>query len=554
MIQAKTESYSIMSRKYYINVNGKYGKSKYYKTGIDSLEAYIKEMDRLGIWGSVVTSPVNDNSTISNDTMLSDIERIPGAKERIIPGFIITPQITISPKELSHLKECVNAAGPSCVVAMPKTSVFRLREIERVLDYIGNKNLIMLIDIFEMNPATDTDDLIMLSEKYPEMKFVIRQVMWDTFGRAYDILLKTKNTYIDISWLHTRDAINILIDSIGSSRILFGTGRKSNNGASVAALEYACISEEDKDKIAYKNFIELFANADDRQLLNSNLKEIKPQVTNSFWEDFMKGEGFKAAPIIDVHTHMGGSEPGYYVAENDMSRQFEDMKRDMDALGIKTIVTSHISCGDSIEGNLELEACAQKFMGKEPSIWPFKGYVTYDPNNWEDYTEEYIADVFSRNYFIGFKSLPHYMNVEIDDERYIPMFEYAKKYDKPVLLHTWGNCLGSPAACAKMHEKYSEVKLILAHTGGEDIGRRECEEIAQNPQHKNIYFEFCGSFCSDISWEESLKRIDYRRVLFGSDAHLHSQAFELGRLLSLDIPDEWIRAILYDNAKSVLEI
>ena len=49
----------------------------------------MKEMDRMGIWGSVVTTPVNDNLTISNDAMLADIKRVPSAKERIIPGFIV---------------------------------------------------------------------------------------------------------------------------------------------------------------------------------------------------------------------------------------------------------------------------------------------------------------------------------------------------------------------------------------------------------------------------------------------------------------------------------
>ena len=78
--------------------------------------------------------------------------------------------------------------------------------------------------------------------------------------------------------------------------------------------------------------------------------------------------------------------------------------------------------------------------------------------------------------------------------------------------------------------------------------------MAADPKYKDLYFEFCGSFFSTFSWKESLEHIDYRRVLFGTDANLHDAAWELGRLLSEDIPDEQLEAILSGNAIKLFEL
>ena len=97
----------------------------------------------------------------------------------------------------------------------------------------------------------------------------------------------------------------------------------------------------------------------------------------------------------------------------------------------------------------------------------------------------------------------------------------------------------------------SEFVAILGHSGCGNVGRAQCEELAQDPRYDNVYFEICGSFLSQRKWSESLKVIDYHRVLYGTDAPIHSIVFELARLLSEDIPDEQMRAILGGNTKRI---
>ena len=51
--------------------------------------------------------------------------------------------------------------------------------------------------------------------------------------------------------------------------------------------------------------------------------------------------------------------------------------------------------------------------------------------------------------------------------------------------------------------------------------------------------------------QPTLEHIDYHRVLFGTDAPILSNIWELSRLLSEDIPDEALIAILGQNAKEL---
>ena len=154
--------------------------------------------------------------------------------------------------------------------------------------------------------------------------------------------------------------------------------------------------------------------------------------------------------------------------------------------------------------------------------------------------------MFATGFFIGFKTMPGYNGIGLGDERYIPMFEYAKKHDLPILLHTWG--AKDIRSFADVSARWPGVKVILGHSGGLEDGRQECHKVAQDPKYPDLYFEFCGSFFSTVSWKDSLEFIDYRRVLFGTDANLHDAAWELGRLLSEDICDEQLEAILSGNA------
>ena len=184
----------------------------------------------------------------------------------------------------------------------------------------------------------------------------------------------------------------------------------------------------------------------------------------------------------------------------------------------------------------------------------FRGNLVFNPIYSELYTEELLDSFFKGGYYCGFKLLPQYLGVNVDDARFAPAFAYADKHSMHILLHSFddGDC-GIPDRIAGVALKYPNASVIIGHTGGGTVGRRQCERIAKDPRYNNCYFEFCGSFTTDIRWEDSLKHIDYRRVVFGTDTIVHDVAWELARLLSLDIPEEHIAEILGNNMQRVLD-
>ncbi|MDD5679366.1 MAG: hypothetical protein PHW60_15465 [Kiritimatiellae bacterium] len=75
---------------------------------------------------------------------------------------------------------------------------------------------------------------------------------------------------------------------------------------------------------------------------------------------------------------------------------------------------------------------------------------------------------------------------------------------------------------------------------------------AMVPGNPNVFMEWCGSFCRAILREETLKKVPPGQVLFGSDGIRHDLYRELGRLLSVDVPDTILVPILSDTMRRIL--
>ncbi|NLB56439.1 MAG: amidohydrolase family protein, partial [Lentisphaerae bacterium] len=181
----------------------------------------------------------------------------------------------------------------------------------------------------------------------------------------------------------------------------------------------------------------------------------------------------------------------------------------------------------------------------------YKGYVTFN----SIYGNELVKHLdrwFAGDFFVGFKTLNSYWKVPITDSGFKPMWEYAAEHRLPVLMHTWNGDYNSPKMLKDLVVDYPDDSYIFGHSGGGDAGRREVVELAQG--NSNVYLEWCGSFCSSILWEDTLKEVDVSQVVFGSDAAMHSLAWELGRLLSVDVPDSVIQPILGGNMRRILQM
>lgn len=537
-----------MRSPFYLNVNGKYGMGAYAQPDYPTLSDLLSSMDRLGIWQTVAyhLNARDLHPVFGNRFLLEDIEKTPGAKERVIPAFCANPAMLVGNGEMEALEECLEKSG-GCVIIFPKTGRFRMVEYRRVFERIKRFEPVVLVDAKEMT-LNDVEDLVSIASDFPMLKFVIKEVMWWEFSRIFDIMQRTVNIYCDISWLHTRDSIKMLCEHVDYKRVIFGVGFRSHNAAAIGGLAMADIPNEHKDAIAWDNFVSILPERA-RKIAAKNKKSIPDKIENRFWRDFINDKPLKDVLVIDAHTHIGPFARSWYLINNEIDAQIEDFKRDMKRFGIDKVISQPETAlfGQPIEGNRMVEE-------KIDDLEHFRGNLVFNPIYSELYTEDLLDSFFRGGYFCGFKLLPEYLGVPVDDERFLPAFRYADKHSMHILLHSFddGEC-GTPERIARVAEKHPNASVIIGHTGGGTRGRRQCEALAKDSRYDNCYFEFCGSFTTDVRWEDSLRKIDYRRVVFGTDTVVHDVAWELARLISLDIPEEQIAAILGNNMQKILD-
>ncbi len=529
----------------YINLNAQYGFGQDVKYNYDSVEQIMENMDKLGIWQTVIEFPGFANTLARAERLLKDIQRIPNWKERIIPSFVTDTTMLFETGALEQFKAILRENQPCCITLCPQASGFRLRMADMVLDEIKDLCSVVLIDYPQLTIEYASDDLLYLANRYPEISFVVRQIRWGSCRFIFDLMHRAKNIYLDNSKLHTRKILEMVSKHFGEYRLLFSTDCPANGGAAMSAITFADVSEETKDMFRFGNFVKLFRNEQERKTLAENGRVIPNRVKNRFWTPFVEQGIAPDVDIYDVHCHLGLEGGAWYLMDARMEPQVTAFEEDIERLNLKMVVSSVSGRPDLIQGNLDMMEAAG---GRER----FKGYVRYNPRLAEEFTDEYLDACFATGYFVGLKTLPSYMKTDIRSSGYEPMFRYAHEHHLPILIHCCKDAAeyGTPMKCAEMAAKWPNAKVVLGHTGG-TFGRQDCEELAQDPRYNNVFFEFCGSFDSGRPWEETLKYIDYKRVFYGSDACLHNMYWEMGRLLSCDIPDEQLTAILGANAKEV---
>ena len=119
-----------------------------------------------------------------------------------------------------------------------------------------------------------------------------------------------------------------------------------------------------------------------------------------------------------------------------------------------------------------------------------------------------------------------------------------------MLIHTWDDKYNSPAMLKDIAPKYPGAFFLLGHSGGGTRGRSEAVALARtNP---NVVLEFCGSFTTPVPFEQSMSAVRKEQVVFGSDTGGHCEAWELGRFLSMPVPDKDLVPALGANMERIL--
>jgi predicted TIM-barrel fold metal-dependent hydrolase len=209
--------------------------------------------------------------------------------------------------------------------------------------------------------------------------------------------------------------------------------------------------------------------------------------------------------IIDVHAHLG--KDFVFDAEQD-ERTLIDA---YDAFGVDKAIIQPYICRpypeDTRLAHDRIFALCNAYPGR------FYGMASINPHFYRnDFDKEAIRCV--REYgFLGLKitTIGHAVNPSSSDGMHV--FEVAKDLDVPVMIHTGlGAPLAAPVAAWRAIEAFPTVKIVLAHTGGNEM-QEQALMLAR--RYDNVYLE--PSWMPGVCIAAMVKSVGADRVLFSSD-------------------------------------
>ena len=501
----------------------------------------LAHMDRLGIARSLVWSCQgrDQNPPTGNRRLLAELDTLtPFERRRLVPSLVISPSMLYEKGGVDDLVSMMQN-GVHALWTFPTKLRHRLQHLEPILERVQSLRPTLMVDV---SKTTDDRDLLALAERFPNMRIVCMFGMWPHLFcmSLIHVLRHTDNVLIDSSWLHSGGTLEMIVRKFGSDRIVFATGWKSHNGASIAHLLAAEVDEDVREDIAHRNL--------ERLLQLEPTESVVPAIEidsdrGDVWASWLAGRPL-GVELMDAHAHLGPLS-AWFKEDGRPESEVAALLQHMDRLGIRTafVSSSEALFSNPVEGNRSLEETLSPHGDR------FRGYYSYNPV-YAELLDGQLEECFARPFWAGLKLLCDYWQVPVTHPDLEPAYAFANAHRLPILLHTWEGACDSPAMLTDIARRYPEARFLLGHSGGTDQGRREAIKLAKD--HPNVYLEWCGGFCSSILWEDAIAQVGSDRVVFGTDALGHSIDWELGRLLSLDLPTKAILPILGDNMRGII--
>lgn len=423
--------------------------------------------------------------------------------------------------------------GIRAFFAAPRTFGCTLnpRDMEKQAEFMITRHIPLLVS----ESQTALTELEPLLDAYPGLSVIVLNTSWGSNRRLFPLLERHPNLYFEISSNQANSILEVTKKYFGIERVLYGSAWPLKSmGALKALVEYADISESDKDMVSHGNAC---------RLLGINSEKFTLYDDSDCCMDAIAAEcdaGIPiSVPVIDCHTHMAPAEDktvsGLYMPDSGC----DDIVKKLDRLGVDTIFTAPWEgiCTDGMAGNEQSLYVARKYPGR------FKGYNTCNINypedlaGWQTYLESYPE------VFVGIKPYWPYQRFAIDDPVCEPWYKYANAHHLLLLLHT-GDA-GVVAKAGELSLRWPEITFILAHTGIDYNVARTNTSLAK--QRKNVYLEITYTSCTRGMIEYLVNEAGADKVLYGTDLPMRDPAPQLGWVCYARISIEDKKKILHEN-------
>lgn len=409
--------------------------------------------------------------------------------------------------------------------------------LEKLAEYMVEKRIPLFVDTEEI----ELRDLRETLAAFPQLKIVLCNSSWGENRDVFSLMARFPNMYFDFSSNQANDILKICKKHFGIERVLYGSNYPNKvMGALKALIEYSGLSDEDKDRVSYKNAVEL---------LRIEPDEIKPYGEEECMLDEIAkkvdlGEPLSDVLVIDAHTHMVDKEHRTTSLVMMLNSDEDNIIRKMDLLGIDRIITSPWEgiTTDGISAN-ETSLKAHNRYGNRIEV-----FATCNPNYKEDL--DAVIDVYHEKHrFIGIKPYWPQHKYDLMGEKYAKWFEYGDKNRLIMLVHSGNREIAEKVE--KLSGKYRNMTFILAHSGiSYDVARWNID-VAK--KRENVYLEITYTSLTNGVIEYLVDEVGGEKVLFGSDQPMRDPAPQLAWVAYARISIEDKKKVLGENIYKLIE-
>jgi predicted TIM-barrel fold metal-dependent hydrolase len=274
--------------------------------------------------------------------------------------------------------------------------------------------------------------------------------------------------------------------------------------------------------------------------------------------------------VVDVHVHPPTEEfvktlgplfePTIKYFRSDFKiKNFKEFAEDLRSQGITKAFLLPLTSSIEGLGRITNEHIAG-ICNSDPDL--FIGFASFDLKG--DYVSE-LKYAINNLGLKGIKIHPQLQLIRPDDEKISKVFEIADENKLPVVIHTGitgigagvkggGGLpleLGKPIYIDNLAIKYPNVNFIIAH-----FGWPWYEEALAVAYHKgNVFIDISGWSPKYIP-QIVIKYMDsllQDKFLFGSDYPMLKPSRILNELKTLNLKNETLNKILYENAKKIIK-
>lgn len=167
--------------------------------------------------------------------------------------------IFLNPLDNSYLEELENFIAEKQMIgvwAHPFWHRYPLHQLNELMQILENNNLPITITLGHNDSTSSVEKFC---SKYPNVKVIFAHAAFPLYKKAWPIIKKSQNKYVDLTTHHVNKNIAIkAINFLGYQKCIFGSGDPYGDidaGEKLSRwIDGSSISNEQKNAILYKNF------------------------------------------------------------------------------------------------------------------------------------------------------------------------------------------------------------------------------------------------------------------------------------------------------------